>query len=104
MFLLHVRAVRFAAAYLLFSVAFVLTVRKADIPETLFDEANTPTNEMVVERTASSWEYRQSVAAFVPGVFAETNRIQIRTLPQVYAGQSIDPPHGSRRLFCTLLC
>ena len=63
MFLRHARAGRLAAAYLLFTVATVM-VPKADISDTLFDEANTPTNEMVVQK-ASSWEYRQSVTAFV---------------------------------------
>ena len=64
MFLRHARTTRLAAAYLLFTVALVM-VPKADIPETLFDEADTSTNEMVVEKAASSWEYRQSVTAFV---------------------------------------
>src|SRR5947207_8631362 len=63
MFLRHARAGRLAAAYLLFTVATVM-VPKADISDTLFDEANTPTNEMVVQKAASSWEYRQSVTAF----------------------------------------
>ena len=43
MFLRHAMAARLAAAYLLFTVA-LLMVPKADIPETLFDEANIPTN------------------------------------------------------------
>ena len=53
MFLRHARAGRLAAAYLLFTVATVM-VPKADISDTLFDEANTPTNEMVVQKAASS--------------------------------------------------
>ena len=53
MFLRHARPTRLAVAYLLFTVALVM-VPKADIPETLFDEANTPTNEIVVEKAASS--------------------------------------------------
>jgi hypothetical protein len=37
------------------NVTFLLiTALKADIPETPFDEANTPTNEMVVQKNASS--------------------------------------------------
>jgi hypothetical protein len=43
MFHRHAKATRLAAAYLLFTVALMI-VPKADIPETLFDEANTPTN------------------------------------------------------------
>ena len=48
MFLRHARPTRLAAACVLFTVALVM-VPKADISETLFDEANTPTNEIVVE-------------------------------------------------------
>jgi hypothetical protein len=53
MFLRRVRAARFAAAYLLFTGAFVLMVPKSDVPETRFDEANTSTNEVVVQKDAS---------------------------------------------------
>src|SRR3989442_6380509 len=79
MFLRHARAGRLAAAYLLFTVATVM-VPKADISDTLFDEANTPTNEMVVQKAASSWEYRQSVTAFVPRIFAQPRRISVRRI------------------------
>jgi hypothetical protein len=102
MFLRHARTVRLAAAYLLFTVALVM-VPKADIPDTLFDEANTPTNEIVVQKDASSSEYRQSGTAFVPKIFAQSPRISVRRILPVYAGQLTD----SRRfleLFCFLLC
>jgi hypothetical protein len=55
MFLGHARPTRLAVVYLLFTVALVL-VPKADISETPFDEANTPTNEIVVKKDASLWE------------------------------------------------
>jgi hypothetical protein len=100
MFLRHARTVRLAAAYLLFTVALVM-VPKA--PDTLFDEANTPTNEIVVQKNASSSEYRQSGTAFVPKIFAQSPRISVRRILPVYAGQLTD----SRRfleLFCFLLC
>jgi hypothetical protein len=64
MFLRHARAARLAAAYLLFTVALVIAP-KADIPETPFDEANTPTNEIVVEKTASPSECGQTLPSFV---------------------------------------
>ena len=51
-FLRHQRATRLAATCLLFTLAMMM-VPKADISETLFDEANTPTNEIVVEKTAT---------------------------------------------------
>ncbi len=47
MFLRRARPTRLAAACVLFTVALVM-VPKADISETLFDEANIPTNEIVV--------------------------------------------------------
>ena len=54
-----------AFVYLLFAVALVF-VPQADILETSFDEANTPTNAIVVKNVASSWEHRQPVTTFVP--------------------------------------
>lgn len=102
MFLRHARAGRLAAAYLLFTVATVM-VPKADISDTLFDEANTPTNEMVVQKAATSWEYRQSVTAFVPRIFAQPRRISVRRILSVYAGRLTDS-RTFRELFCSLLC
>jgi len=102
MFLRHARAGRLAAAYLLFTVATVM-VPKADISDTLFDEANTPTNEMVVQKAASSWEYRQSVTAFVPRIFAQPRRISVRRILSVYAGRLTDS-RTFRELFCFFLC
>ena len=101
-FLRHARATRLAAAYLLFTVALVM-VPKADIPETLFDEANTPTNEIVVEKAASSWEHRQSVTAFVPRIFAQPRRTSVRRILPVYAGRLTDS-RTFRELSCSLLC
>jgi hypothetical protein len=78
-------------------------VPKADIPETLFDEANTPTNEMVVvEKAASSWEYRQSVTAIRPKVFVQLRRLSFRRILPVYEGRLTDS-RMFRELFCTLL-
>lgn len=95
-------AVRLAAAHLLFTVALVM-VPKADIPETLFDEANTPTNEMVVQKDVSSWENRQSGPAFVPEIFVQSRRLSVRRVLPVYAGPLTDS-RTLRELSCTLLC
>jgi hypothetical protein len=103
MFRRHARAIRRAAAYLLFTVALVMVVPKADIPETLFDEANTPTNEMVVQQVASSWEYRQSGIALARKIFAQSRKISVRRISPVYAGQLTDSCRF-RELFCSLLC
>jgi len=102
MFLRRWSATRLAVDCLLFTVALVM-VPKADIPETLFDEANTPTNEMVVEKAASSLEYRQSVTAFVPRIFAQPPRISVRRILPVYEGRLTDS-RTFRELFCSLLC
>ena len=102
MFLRHARPTRLAAAYLLFTVALVM-VPKADISETLFDEANTPTNEIVVEKAASSWEHRQSDTAFVPRIFAQPRRTSVRRISPVYVGWLTDS-RTFQELFCTFLC
>jgi hypothetical protein len=86
MFLRHARATRLAAAYLLFTVA-LLIVPKADIPETLFDEANTPTNEMVIGKAASSLENRQLVTTFVPRMFAQVRKIRARRILPIYVAK-----------------
>jgi hypothetical protein len=103
MFLRHARVTRLAAAYVLFTVALVVMVPKADIPETLFDEANTPTNEMIVGKAACSLEYlQQSVTLFVPTVLAQSRMFRIPS-SSICAGELTDS-RSLRELFCTLLC
>ncbi len=102
MFLRYLRATRFVAAYLLFTVA-LLMVPKVDVPETLFDESNTPTNEMVVVKAVSWLEYRRSIAAFLPRIFARPRRTSLRRILPVYAGQLTDS-HTLRELLRSLLC
>ena len=103
MFLRHASAIRLASAYVLFALALVMVVPKADIPETPFDEANTPTNEIVVQKAASSWEYRQSGTAFAPKIFAQSRRISVRRMLTFYAGRLIDCSRF-RELSCSFLC
>jgi len=62
-----------AAAYLLFTVALVM-VPKADIAETPFDDATTPTNEMGMERAASPSESGQSLPSPVLRIFSQPLR------------------------------
>ena len=102
MFLRRARATRLAAAYLLFTVA-LLMVPKADIPETSFDEANTPTNEMVVVKPVSSLEERQSIISSVPVIFAQSRKIRVRRISPIYAGQLTDSSRF-QQLLCSLLC
>jgi hypothetical protein len=102
MFLHQARETRFVCAGLLFMVALVM-VPRADISETPFDEANTPINEIIVEKSAPSWEDRQLVVAFVPRMFAQPRRTSVRRIFPVYAGRLTDS-RTFRELFCSLLC
>jgi hypothetical protein len=101
MFLRRARPSRFAVVYLLFTVALAM-VPKADIPETPFDEANTSTNEVLLEKAASEWESRQPVTVFVPRIFAQP-RTCVRRILRVYAGW-LTNSRKFRELICSLLC
>jgi hypothetical protein len=82
----------------------MVVVPRADIPETLFDEANTPINEIVVvEKAVSSRGHRQSVTAFVPRIFAHPLKTPVRKILQVCAARLTDS-RTFRELFCSLLC
>jgi hypothetical protein len=102
MFIHLARETRFVIAYLLCVIALEV-VPKPDISETLFDEANTPINEIVVEKAASSWEHVQSVTAFVPRIFAHPRRTGVRRILPVYAARLTDS-RTFQELFCFLLC
>ena len=87
MLLRRARATRLASIYLLFTVA-LLMVPKADVPETSFDEANTPTNEMVVVKADSSIEHRKlDYRAGANDVCAVAVRSGVRRISPVFAGQ-----------------
>jgi hypothetical protein len=102
MFLRHARETRLVTAYLLFMVALAM-VPKADISETLFDEANIPTNEIAIENAAFSWEYRQSVTALEPRIFVQPRRTGVRRILPVYSGRLTDS-RTVREILCSLLC
>jgi hypothetical protein len=102
MFLRHARTTRLAATYLLFTVALVM-VPRTDIPETIFDEATTPTNEMVVQKDASVGEYRQAATAFEPRIFAQSRRVKVRRIWPAYTGQMTEC-RTFLELLCSLLC
>src|SRR5580765_5750267 len=103
MFLPHAREPRLVTAYLLFMITLVTLLPKADISETLFDEANTPMDEIVVEEAASSRENRPSVTAFAPRIFSRPRRTGVRKILPDYAARSTDS-RTLRELFCSLLC
>jgi hypothetical protein len=101
-FLRRQRPMRLAATCLLFTLA-IMMVPKADVSETLFDEANTPTNELVVEKTASLCEPGQSVTVFAGKQFAQWQRVCVHRILPVYAKLLTDS-RTFRELFCSLLC
>ena len=101
MFLCHGRPTRLAVVYLLVAVALVL-VPKADISETPFDEANTPTNEMVVTKVSPS-EHEQLVTTFAPRIFPQPRRTSVCRIFPVYAGPLTDS-RTVREILCSLLC
>jgi len=76
MFLRHARRNRLAVVYLVFTVTLMI-VPKADISATPFDEANTPTNEIVVKKDASSWKLGQSVTTFAPSEYCDFSPRQV---------------------------
>ena len=102
MFLHRARPTRLAVVFVLFTVALTL-VPKADILETPFDEANTPTNEMVVENTASSCEPRQPATACAPKKLAQPQRFSVPRILPVYA-KLLNDSRTFRELFCFFLC
>jgi hypothetical protein len=106
MFIHLARESRLVTAYFLCLIACLIALvmlPKADTSETLFDEANTPINEMVVEKAASSWEHRQSVTAFVPRTFAQPRR---NSVSRIWPGHEVRLTDSRlfRELFCSLLC
>lgn len=102
MFLHQARVTRLMSACLIFMVALVM-VPRADISETPFDEANTPINEIIVEKAASSWEDRQSVVAVVPRIFAQLRSTDVSRIWPVHAARLTDS-RTFQELFCSLLC
>jgi hypothetical protein len=101
-FLRHVRPTGFAVICLLFTVALTL-VPKVDISETSFDEANNPTNEIVVEKAASLWEHWQSVTPSVPRIFVQPRSTNVPRILAIYVGRLTDS-RAVRELLCFLLC
>jgi hypothetical protein len=102
MFLRRARATRLAATCLFFTIA-LLMVPKADVPETLLDEANASTSEMIGEKAASPWEDRQSMTAFVPRLSAQSGQITVHRILPVYAARLTDS-RVFRELLCSFLC
>lgn len=90
-------ATRLVAAYLLFSVGLMF-LPKPDIPETSFDEANTPTNEMIVEKAPAPLV---PVLVLIGGSFAHATSI-CRILS--CSAARVIHPNNVWQILCVLLC
>ena len=91
-----------AAALVVITVLLVTFALPAiDVPETNFDEANTPTNEMVVQEQATCSRCVSSLKAFVSRIFAHTRKTQVSNTPSL-AELTYSP--YSQELLCTIRC
>ena len=92
------------ASLVAISAFLVLLVLPAiDVPETNFDEANTPTNEMVVQKQSDSVVCRASLKAAVPRIFVHTRKTQGSNPSLVSPTESSHSP-CSPALLRTLRC
>ena len=82
--------VRFKAASLFAISAFLvlLVLPAVDLPETTFDEANTPTNEMVVQEESACVMCVSSLKASVPRIFVRTRKTRVSKAPSLYPAES----------------
>ena len=96
---------RLKAASLVAIAVFLLTmaVPAIDLSETNFDEANTPTNEMVVQEQAACSRCVSSLKAFVPRIFAHTRKTQVSNTPSAPLAELTYSPY-SQELLCTIRC
>jgi hypothetical protein len=93
-----------AASIFAVSVFLVLLVLPAiDLPETNFDEANTATNEMVVQEPSTTSECASSLKTFVPRIFVRTRKTRVSNAPSLDPAELSHPPCSSE-LLCTLRC
>ena len=93
-----------ATSLLAISAFLVLWVVPAiDLPETNFDEANTPTNEMVVQEQSACLGLTSSLKAFVPRLFAHTRKTRVSNTPSVRPAELSYAPY-SLELLCRLRC
>ena len=84
-----------------FLVLLVLPV--VDLPETNFDEANTPTNEMVVQEQSASLVRVSSLIAVASRIFVHTRKPRERNTCFVHPAE-LTRSFCSQELLCTLRC
>jgi hypothetical protein len=81
----------------------LLVLPAVDFPETNFDEANTPTNEMVVQERSVCSVCMLSFKAVVPPLFVHTRRTRESNLDLNRPAALTDSLYP-QELLCTLRC
>ena len=102
MFFCQAMSNRLAAVCIVFTMALAIAPQ-VDIPGTAFDEANTPTNEMVVEKSSASRPNLPSIRAVVPRMVAQPATIDVGRILPIFPDRLTDS-RTFRELFCTFLC
>jgi hypothetical protein len=80
---------RAGSLFVLIAVVAVSTLPKIDLPETVFDETDSPTIQTILTSKASSFQQCSPLrAAIVPMAFAGMAKARVRNISPVYAAQS----------------
>ena len=75
--------------FALIAVVALSTLPKLDLPETAFDEADSPTIQTILTSKASSFQQCSPLrAAIVPMAFAGLAKSRVRNISPMYAAQS----------------
>jgi hypothetical protein len=94
---------RAASLFALIAVAAASALPKVDLPETAFDEAETPSMQTAVTTEAASLKCISSGAASAPIPFEQTCDAQVRITSPAYTTQSSDS-RQFQKLLSTLRC
>ena len=81
--------------FALIAVVAMSTLPKVDLPETAFDERDSPTIQTILTSKASSFQQCSPLgAAIVPMAFAGMAKARVRNISPVYAAQSSESRHS----------
>jgi hypothetical protein len=80
---------RALSLFALIAVVAMLTLPRIDLPETAFDETDSPTIQTILTSKASSFQQFSPLgAAIVPMAYAGMAKARVRNISPVYAAQS----------------
>ena len=94
---------RAVSLFALIAVAAALVLPKIDLPETAFNETETPNIQTAVTTEAASSKCISSGAVSAPIPFAQTCDAQVRIVSPAYTTQSSDS-REFQKLLSTLRC